>query len=306
MYGSTASYKVTLPTRPISFKRGFLGHEPTGHFNYQQLDHGLFKKGKGKEKGGEGRHLVYIIRDIRKPTLPHPTRNTRRNIHRPPKQPTRPVQLLLPLLYHNRLLMRPVIRMRPRLVLLHLHPSPGLNMLVRLPQKPPPIANAPAHGPRMDKIKRLVLGKRPIALRVVDEEAAVGRREARLDGAEVCPHDLGVREVLCHFEGPDAGSRADIEDAFWSARAGDGGTVEATADQQAEEMVHEGETVLFFLVVGDGVLAVAVGVVSAAILVVVVADGGGDGEVGVDDGLGIVDGVLVACLGWSVINTHFE
>ena len=39
-------------------------------------------------------------------------------------------------------------------------------------------------------------------------------------------------------------------------------------------------TVLFFFVVWEGVLAVAVGVVAAAIFVVVVSDGGGEGEVG--------------------------
>lgn len=54
-------------------------------------------------------------------------------------------------------------------------------------------------------------------------------------------------------------------------------------------MVHEGETVLFFFVVGHGVLALAVGVVASAIFVVVVSNRGADGEAGVDEGFGIVD-----------------
>ena len=54
-------------------------------------------------------------------------------------------------------------------------------------------------------------------------------------------------------------------------------------------MVHEGETVLFFFVVGHGVLALAVGVVASAIFVVIVSNRGANGEGGVDEGFCIVD-----------------
>lgn len=53
---------------------------------------------------------------------------------------------------------------------------------------------------------------------------------------------------------------------------------------------------MFFLVVGEGVLAVAVGVVAAAVFVGVVADGGGEGEVGVHKGFCVEERVIVAGL----------
>lgn len=53
---------------------------------------------------------------------------------------------------------------------------------------------------------------------------------------------------------------------------------------------------MFFFVVGEGVLTVAVGMVAAAILVAVVAHGRGKGEVRVDQGFGIEEGVIVAGL----------
>lgn len=53
---------------------------------------------------------------------------------------------------------------------------------------------------------------------------------------------------------------------------------------------------MFFFVVGEGVLAVSVGVVAAAILVGVVADGGGEGEVGVHEGFCVEQRVIIAGL----------
>jgi hypothetical protein len=54
---------------------------------------------------------------------------------------------------------------------------------------------------------------------------------------------------------------------------------------------------LFFFVVWERILAVAVGVVAAAVFVVVVSDRGGEGEAGVFERLGVEEGVIVACLG---------
>jgi hypothetical protein len=53
---------------------------------------------------------------------------------------------------------------------------------------------------------------------------------------------------------------------------------------------------LFFFVVGEGVLAVAVGMVAAAVFVGVVADGGGEGEARVDEGFGVEERVIVTGL----------
>jgi hypothetical protein len=54
---------------------------------------------------------------------------------------------------------------------------------------------------------------------------------------------------------------------------------------------------LFFFVVGEGVLAVSVGVVAAPVFVGVVADGGGEGETGVSEGFSVEERVIVAGLG---------
>jgi hypothetical protein len=53
---------------------------------------------------------------------------------------------------------------------------------------------------------------------------------------------------------------------------------------------------LFFFVIWEGVLAVAVGVIAPAIFIAVVADGAGEGEVGAHEGFGVEEGVVVACL----------
>jgi hypothetical protein len=59
---------------------------------------------------------------------------------------------------------------------------------------------------------------------------------------------------------------------------------------------------LFFFVVGEGVLAMAVGVVAAAVFVGVIADGGGEGEVGAGQSLGVEERVIVAGLGITSVS----
>ncbi len=49
---------------------------------------------------------------------------------------------------------------------------------------------------------------------VVDEEVDVGGDGRRLDGREVGADDGGGREEFGHFDGPDAGAGADVEDPF--------------------------------------------------------------------------------------------
>lgn len=260
-----------------------------------------YRKTQGEKEKENLTYLVYIIRHIGKPRLLQPPRNPRGHIHRLAKLRTRPIEPHLPI--HDRLgrLMRPIIRQHPRLKLLRLEPAPGLEMRKHLLQQPGPVANTAAHTAGVDVVERLGWGERPVALGVVDEEAAVGGRPAGLDGAEVCAKDVGVREVFGHVEGPFTGAGADVEDAaargVWDVGQVDWGAVEIAAAEQFEEVVHQGEAVLFLLVVGEWVLPVAVGVVATAILVAVVSDGAGEGEVGADEGLGVEEGVVVACLG---------
>ena len=277
-----------LPTRPISFSRRLFGQEPTGHcINVNWFLHQTI---------GRRRHLINIIRDVDKTSILHPLRHIRRHVHALPELAATLVQFLLPIQQHGRLLVGPVIGTNPRLILLELEPTAGLEMLVRLAQQALPVGDATAETAGVNVVKSLVGGEGPVALGVVDVEGAVGRSPVGLDGTEIGADDVGVGEVLCHLEGPGAGTGADVEDAAGFAPGANGGAVEVTAGEELEEMVHEGETVLLFLVVGDGVLAVPVGVVPSTILITVVSHGGGEGEVGIGDGLGIAEGVFITGL----------
>lgn len=102
--------------------------------------------------------------------------------------------------------------------------------------------------------------------------------------------------IFGHFEDPFAGAGADVQDTERRAVTGYRGAIEVTATEQLEEVVHDGESVLFFFVVRKGVLPVPVGVIAAAIFVAVVSDRAGEGEVGAQERFGVDGGVVVACL----------
>lgn len=89
----------------------------------------------------------------------------------------------------------------------------------------------------MDIVECLAGRKRPITLRIVDIEAAVGRRPVRLDGAEIGTDDIRLRVIFGHFQGPFAGAGAYIENAarvgvlYWCA-------VKIPAKEKFEEVVR--------------------------------------------------------------------
>ena len=87
----------------------------------------------------------------------------------------------------------------------------------------------------MDVIKLLPGRERPITLRIIDVEAAIRRRPARLNRTEVCTNNFRIGEILRHFEGPFGGSSAYVEDAArgWS------GAVVAGLDRGAVELAAE-------------------------------------------------------------------
>jgi hypothetical protein len=130
----------------------------------------------------------------------------------------------------------------------------------------------------MDIIELFMGRESPITLGVIDKEATIRRRPVRLDRTEICTDDIGIRVVLGHFDSPFTCSCADVKDAAWF-RISYWGAEKVPAGQELEEVVHKGKAVLFFLVIWKRVLAVSVGVIAAAIFIVVVADGGGEGEV---------------------------
>lgn len=63
-------------------------------------------------------------------------------------------------------------------------------LLVSLLEEPGPVEDGPRHEARKDKVKGC--GEVPVVLKVVDQEAGVGRHKGRLDGAQVDTGDLRV------------------------------------------------------------------------------------------------------------------
>lgn len=89
----------------------------------------------------------------------------------------------------------------------------------------------------MDIVECLAGRERPITLRIVDIEAAVGRRPVRLDGAEIGADDIRLRVIFGHFQGPFAGAGADVKNAarvrvlYWCA-------VQIAAEEKFEDVVR--------------------------------------------------------------------
>lgn len=126
-------------------------------------------------------------------------------------------------------MMRPIIRNQPEIKFLRLEPRTRLQVLISLSKQLMPIAQATRQTASVNVIEFLMRAERPITLRVIDEEAAVWRSVAGLNGTEVCAEDVGLRVVFGHFEGPFCGAGADVEDAAGGGGA-DWGAVEVAAD----------------------------------------------------------------------------
>lgn len=94
-----------------------------------------------------------------------------------------------------------------------------------------------------------------------------------MDGREVRPDDFGRWVKIAHLHGPDACAGAEVEDPLgFGGQLGDAGAGLAVQGEH-EDVVDEVETLLLLLVVGEEVLARAVGMVAPAVLVLEVEDG---------------------------------
>lgn len=109
-----------------------------------------------------------------------------------------------------------------------------------------------------------------VALNVVNVELAPRRHPAQLDGAEICADDFGAGELIGKVDCSDAGAGAEVEDAL--QLSDDGCPEKVVVEQKTKDVVQEIEVVLLHLIIGEYVLFFTVGVVTTAILVLVVLD----------------------------------
>ena len=137
----------------------------------------------------------------------------------------------------------------------------GLQVQVTLVEIFIPIGNAAEHLSRVDKVKA-VFPEGPFHRDVIHLKDTVGRDPCRLDGGQIGANDLGVGEKLCHLNGPNACSCADIED---SSGVVDGGEVEFVVQSQEPGMVGDILLVVVGVIVGAPVGAVAKSVISPTV-----------------------------------------
>lgn len=91
-------------------------------------------------------------------------------------------------------------------------------MLEGHPDQSLPGTDGREHEARVDVVE-VVVRPRPVAgFDVVDLEMDVLRDPDGLYGGKVCADDCGFGVLLGHFEGPDSGAGADVEDGIIGRR----------------------------------------------------------------------------------------
>jgi len=146
--------------------------------------------------------------------------------------------------------------------LVQLDPAAGLEAVVDLAEESWPVADGGGHVADVDVV--VALGLCPVKLGIVDDEADVGGHPGWLDGAEVVSNDICAGIEVAEVDGPDAGASANVED---TQTVGVNGREEEAVVEEAEEgVMHHVEAVLLALVVGKGVRARLVRVVTTTML----------------------------------------
>jgi hypothetical protein len=208
-----------------------------------------------------GTNLVKIIDNVDKPGIFKLLSQHRGDANLPAKPNTGIVDSGTPVAKLVDALMRTIVRGNHALKLLQLDPTTRLQMRMNSTQQLRPVTNTTTHGTPMDEVKRLERRICPLALDIVDKELAVCRRPDGLDRAQVGAEHFGARELFGDVEGPVGCACAKVKDAldFWLV---EWCAVQATVEQVFPEAVHQVEPVLFAFVVGEGILALAVCMVS--------------------------------------------
>lgn len=160
------------------------------------------------------------------------------------------------------------------LVVLHLEPAARVEGAEALAEQARPVGYTAAQGAAVDVVKTFAGRVGPFGLDVIDVEFDVGGDEGRLDRGEVDAHHDGFGVVVAEFDAVETRAAAEVEDALRLVKRG---AVQMAAEDHFEDVVEHVETVLFEFVIGENVLALAVGVVATAIFVAVVEDGAGEG-----------------------------
>lgn len=193
---------------------------------------------------GDAEHLLL---DVLEAGVFHPLPVEARDVDPLAEEGAGLVELGDPLHRSRRAVARVVVAEDPGVVLLHLDPAAGPQVLHDLGVEARPVGRGAAEGAAVDVVEVLRGREGPARLEVVDVEFAVGGDPVRLDRGEVDAVDLGGGEFLGHVDGPDAGAAAEVEDAERrpgvfvivgvgsSERCG----VEAAADEEPPDVVLE-------------------------------------------------------------------
>lgn len=143
----------------------------------------------------------------------------------------------------------PVVAPHGHAGVLQLKVTPRREVVVDVPDDGGAVAEARHHGPGVDVVKGLV--EAPVGLLgVADLEAAVARDHGGLDWRQVGADDGGPGVLFRHLDGPDAGPRAEVEDAAGVDERGD---VQPAVEEDLECVVLQVEALLLDLVVGQEV-----------------------------------------------------
>lgn len=147
----------------------------------------------------------------------------------------------------------------------------------------------------MYHVEGFILAVGPFAFDVINVEFQIRRYPGRLDGAEIGPDDFGFGMFVCEVDGPDAfgmlvmivcchmtrphqvtSPSPEVEHSL-DLSLGQLPVQQGTILSEPPDVVDQIEPRLLGLVIRQVVCALAVGVVSAAVLVLVASDGGGNG-----------------------------
>jgi hypothetical protein len=135
-----------------------------------------------------------------------------------------------------------------------LDPAAGPEVLVALGEQPVHVLEVGARVAHVDEVVGPI--RDPVVLDVVDDETHVGGHPEGLDGAEVDAYDLGAGVVVGDFNGPEAGTSAQVKNPL---RVVTYGSVEELPITRLEvDNVLSMFTTLLNVVVGYGIPSMAV------------------------------------------------
>lgn len=144
----------------------------------------------------------------------------------------------------------------------------GNDLLLGSSVKLGPVLDGHDRVPRMNVVEMMVWIN-PLALCIVHDKMNIGGHPFWLDGTEINTENIGRRELVTHFDGPNARARANVEDIVQGAFL-DGRKKKSVLTQQFDAVVLHVLAVLLGFVVWEIVLPFPKTMVTAAIFIKVV------------------------------------